>query len=311
MPHQHLAQGELIPTEQYNPRTAEIDLLPVEAMLTLMNDEDQRVPLAVREAIPAIARVVEKVAEAFERGKHLYYVGAGTSGRLGVLDASECPPTFGVDPALVQGIIAGGDAALRMAVEGAEDSGEAGRLAILDSGVAAGDVLIGISASGGAPFVVKAVETARALGAFTAAISCHPAGELAQAADVPIIAAVGPEVIAGSSRMKAGTAQKLILNMISTGAMIAWGKTYRNLMVDLRPSNKKLRNRALRLVSLLSGRSIEEAETALEAAQGQVKPATVMLARQVSYEEAQTLLKHHAGKLRAVLEEDVTHEPIL
>lgn len=309
MSHQGVDLGQLVPTEAINPNTTGIDLLPTEAILTLINDEDQRVPLAVRAAIPAIAQVVDKVVEAFNHGGHLYYVGAGTSGRLGVLDASECPPTYGVDPSLVQGIIAGGDTALRNAVEGAEDSADAGRQAVIDLGVTEQDVLIGISASGGAAYVVAAINTARERGAFTGAITCHPYGALAQAADVAMVANVGPEVIAGSTRMKAGTAQKLILNLITTGAMISWGKTYRNLMVDLRPTNQKLKARAVRIVSMLSGNSPEEAQEALNAAQGQVKPATVMLARQVSYEEAQALLERHNGKLRAVLEEDVNrHE---
>lgn len=294
----------LVPTEQINPNTREIDLISTEAMLRLINAEDQRVPLAVEAAIPQIAQVVEKVVVAFENGGHLYYVGAGTSGRLGVLDASECPPTYGVDPGLVQGLIAGGDTALRHAVEGAEDSAEAGRQVILDHHVTSRDVVVGLSASGGAAYVVSAIQTAKDLGAFTGAITCHPHGALAQAADVAMVAEVGPEVIAGSTRMKAGTAQKLILNMITTGAMIAWGKTYRNLMVDLRPTNQKLRARAIRLVALLAQTTPAEAESALAASQGQVKPAVVMLTRQVGLDAAQQLLQRYHGKLRAVLEED-------
>lgn len=302
MSSQSLDLTTLVPTEQINPRTEEIDLLPTEAILTCINAEDQTVALAVKNAIPQIALIVDKVVEAFESGGHLYYVGAGTSGRLGVLDASECPPTYGVDPALVQGIIAGGDTALKNAVEGAEDSAENGKQTVLDLNLSDKDVLIGISASGGAAYVLEAVKTARSKGTFTGAITCHPSGELAKAADVAMVAEVGPEVIAGSTRMKAGTAQKLILNMITTGAMIAWGKTYRNLMVDLKPTNEKLKKRACRLVTLLSGKTAEAAQEALTITQGQVKPAVVMLARNVSYEEAQALLKNHQGKLRAVLE---------
>lgn len=304
MSSQSLDLTSLVPTEQINPNTHEIDLLPTEAMLRLINAEDQRVPLAVQAAIPQIARVVEKVVTAFENGGHLYYVGAGTSGRLGVLDASECPPTYGVDPDLVQGIIAGGDTALRNAVEGAEDSAEAGRQIILDHQITSQDVVVGLSASGGAAYVVSAIQTAKELGAFTGAVTCHPQGPLAQVADVAMVADVGPEVIAGSTRMKAGTAQKLILNMITTGAMIAWGKTYRNLMVDLKPTNQKLKARAIRLVALLAQATPAEAEAALAASQGHVKPAVVMLTRQIGLEEAQKRLQQYQGKLRAVLEED-------
>jgi N-acetylmuramic acid 6-phosphate etherase len=294
----------LVPTEQMNPLTENIDRLETTSVLTLINQEDQKVAEAVKATIPEIARVVDKVVEAFMDNGRLYYVGAGTSGRLGVLDASECPPTFGVSPDLVQGIIAGGDVALRNAVEGAEDSAENGKKTILDLSIGPKDVVIGISASGGAAYVVSAVETAKSQGAFTGAITCHPKGALAKAADVAMVAEVGPEVIAGSTRMKAGTAQKLILNMITTGAMIQWGKTYRNLMVDLKPSNQKLRERACRLVALLSRRNLQEVEQALDAAQGQVKPATIMMARGVTFEEAKVLLDCHHGKLRSVLEEE-------
>lgn len=297
--------GQLVPTEQINPRTQGIDLLPTTDILALINAEDQQVPLAVQKAIPQIAQVVDKVVATFENGGHLYYVGAGTSGRLGVLDASECPPTFSVPPELVQGIIAGGDTALRNAVEGAEDSAEAGREAVEALKLSGNDVLIGISASGGAAYVVSAVNAAKAAGAFTGAITCHPTGALAQAADVAMVAEVGPEVIAGSTRMKAGTAQKLMLNMITTGAMIAWGKTYRNLMVDLNPSNLKLKARALRLVMHLAQVSEAEAQAALSQCGGKVKPAVVMLAQQCTFDRAVAVLKQHGGKLRAVLEEDV------
>ncbi len=302
MSHQSVDLYSLVPTEQINDRTSEIDLLPTEAMLYQINDEDQRVALAVRQAVPQIARIVDRVVQAFNQGGHLYYVGAGTSGRLGVLDASECPPTYGVEPQLVQGVIAGGNIALTQAVEGAEDSAEQGRQAILDLNVTRHDVVIGISASGGAAYVVNAIQTAKEAGAFTGAISCHAGSALAQAADVAMIAEVGPEVIAGSTRMKAGTAQKLILNMITTGAMIAWGKTYRNLMVDVRPTNLKLQKRAVRLVSHLANISPSEAEKLLEQAHWQVKTAIIMHVKNVGYDETHALLNRHHGKLRAVLE---------
>jgi len=293
----------IAPTEQINPNTAEIDLLPTEAVLRTINQADQEVAVAVEKAIPQIALVVDKIIEAFNQGGRLFYIGAGTSGRLGVLDASECPPTFGVDPELVQGIIAGGDIALRSAVEGAEDDPDAGKKAILDHHITEKDVVIGLSASGGAAFVVEAIKTATSLGAFTGAITCYGESLLAHAADVAMVADVGPEVLAGSTRMKAGTAQKLILNMLTTGAMIGWGKTYRNLMVDLKPTNIKLKARAIRLVSLLSEKSPTEAEAALGDSKGRVKHATVMLAKNISYPEAEALLSRHHGKLRAVLEE--------
>jgi len=298
-----MSSQSLVPTEQINPNTEGIDLLSTEEALRAINQADQAVALAVEKAIPQIALLVDKVVEAFNQGGRLFYIGAGTSGRLGVLDASECPPTFGVDPGLVQGIIAGGDTALRSAVEGAEDDPKAGQKAIIENKITSQDVVVGLSASGGAAYVVEAVKIAKSLGAFTGAITCYSKSVLAQAADVAMVAEVGPEVIAGSTRMKAGTAQKLILNMITTGAMIGWGKTYRNLMVDLRPTNIKLKARAIRLVSLLAEKSSAEAEAALLAAGNRVKPATVMLAKNVSYTEAEALLSRHHGKLRAVLEE--------
>ena len=296
--------GEVLPTEQDNPNTRDIDLLPISEILTRINEADQTVPEAVKCAIPEIARVVERVVSAFHNGGRLFYIGAGTSGRLGVLDASECPPTFGVSADLVQGLIAGGDTALRNAVEGAEDSAEAGQAAVHEANVKAEDVFVGISASGGALFIISAVQEAQKRGAFTGAITCVPQSPLAQAADMAMVAQVGPEVLAGSSRLKAGTAQKLILNMITTGAMIAWGKTYRNLMVDLKPTNQKLRLRAIRLVSVLSDCDKTQAETLLEASQWQVKTAVVMARFQDDAEAARVRLAKAGGKLRAVLESE-------
>jgi len=291
-----------VPTEQINPNTVEIDLVSTGEMLTQINDADQQVALAVREAIPQIARVVDQTVSAFEAGGRLLYLGAGTSGRLGVLDASECPPTFGVDSGLVVGIIAGGDTALRNAVEGAEDNAALGRQAIEEAHVTDLDVVVGLSASGGAAWVVSAMEAAKSRGAFTAAITCYGESPLAKAVDVAIVAHVGPEVIAGSTRMKAGTAQKLILNMISTGAMIGWGKTYRNLMVDLKPSNHKLKDRARRIVAHLAQCSQERAQEALDATQGRVKPAVLVAALSISAEDAGQKLDSAHGKLRKALE---------
>lgn len=292
----------MFPTEQVNPDTAEIDRLSTPEILAQINRQDRQVPEAVAEAIPAIAIVVDRVVVAFSQGGRLFYVGAGTSGRLGVLDAAECPPTFSTDPAQVQGIIAGGEDALKRAVEGAEDDPDRGRQDILNAGVQAGDVVMGISASGGATYVVAAMAAAREKGCFTAGMTCHGDSPLAKAVDQPIVTRTGPEVIAGSTRMKAGTAQKLVLNMISTAAMIQWGKTYGNLMVDVAPTNRKLRDRAERIVAAIAGVPQETAAQALKTTEYQVKPAIVMLRCQMSLEEARQRLEASGGKLRVALD---------
>lgn len=293
----------LVSTEQVNPRTQEIDLLSTEAMLARINAEDLLVPAAITPIIPQIAVVVDKIAEAFRQGRHLFYFGAGTSGRLGVLDASECPPTFGANPEMVQAFIAGGETALRHAVEGAEDSAELGLKDFQASKAQAGDVVIGISASGGAPYVLAVVQAARQAGCYTAAITSYADSALAQAVDQALVAEVGPEVIAGSTRLKAGTAQKLILNMLTTGAMIQIGKTYENLMVDVQPTNQKLKARASRMVAALADTSVEAAAETLEQAHYQVKPAVLMLRLGLSYPEALQRLDAVSGKLRAVLQQ--------
>jgi N-acetylmuramic acid 6-phosphate etherase len=239
--------------------------MSTQQILELLNDEDATVPIAVRKAIPAIERAVELVVEALRKGHRLFYIGAGTSGRLGVLDASEMPPTFGVEPELVTGIIAGGDHALRMSIEGAEDQPWAGTRDLGDL-VRSGDVVVGISASGRAPYVVAAVEHAKSdfAAAGTIAITCNADSPLARAADVPIVVNAGPEVIAGSSRMKAGTATKLVLNMLSTTSMVKLGHTRDDLMVDLRPTNEKLRQRAIGLVQNEARITADEARARLE-----------------------------------------------
>lgn len=289
------------PTEQINPDTRDIDLIPTAVILEKINAQDALIAAAVKQTIPDIAVVVDKVVEAFLQGGRLFYFGAGTSGRLGVLDASECPPTYGADPAMVQGLIAGGDTALRTAVEGAEDSETLGVDDVTKAGVTERDAVVGLSASGGAPYVVGAVVAARKLGAFTAAVTCHGGSALAKAVDRAIVAEVGPEVIAGSSRMKAGTAQKMILNMITTTAMVQIGKTYENLMVDLQPKNEKLRLRARRIVSSLAGVSETNAEALLTETGYQVKPAVLMGRLGIAISDAETLLAEHQGKLRAAL----------
>ena len=246
-------------TEQSNPASAHIDALSTEEMLRVINTEDRKVAEAVEREIPAIARAVDVIAAAFARGGRLFYIGAGTSGRLGVLDASECPPTFGVSPELVQGIIAGGEAALSRATETTEDDPAIGARDLTARGFAAGDVLTGIAASGRTPYVLGGVAEAKRLGATTIGLSCTPDSELARAVDIAITPLVGPEVIAGSTRLKAGTAQKLVLNMLTTGAFIRMGYVYGNLMVNVQPKNSKLRDRAMRIIARATGVSYERA----------------------------------------------------
>lgn len=301
------ALHSLIPTEQVNPSTRDIDLLSTEALLRRINEEDQRVATAVARAIPQITVVVEAIREAFQGNGRLFYFGAGTSGRLGVLDASECPPTYGAPPDLVQGVIAGGDVALRQAVEGAEDSAEGGSQDAQKAGLKAGDVVVGISASGQAPYVVAAIQTAQALGCFTAGLTCDPNSKLAQTVQQPIVVEVGPEVIAGSTRMKAGTAQKLVLNMLTTGAMIQTGKTFQNLMVDVQPTNQKLKARACRIVAALGQVDTNTAEQLLRETHYQVKPAVLMGRAKISLSEAQNRLKAASGKLRLALDPSGNH----
>ena len=252
------------PTESRNPKARTLGTMSTRQILELINDEDATVAAAVRSALPQIERAVDLIVPAIAAGHRLIYIGAGTSGRLGVLDASEMPPTFGVEPEVVTGIIAGGDHALRMSIEGAEDA----PLGVRDLAqhAAAGDVVVGISASGRAPYVVDAIEGAKDLdAAATIAITCNPDSALARAADVAIVVEVGPEVIAGSSRMKAGTATKLVLNMLSTTAMVKLGRTRDDLMVDLRPTNEKLRQRAIGMVEREARVSTQEAERRLKA----------------------------------------------
>jgi N-acetylmuramic acid 6-phosphate etherase len=251
-------------TERRNPKAAGLERMSSSEIVGLMNDEDATVPAAVRAALPDIARAAEAIAAAFSSGGRLRYVGAGTSGRLGVLDASEAPPTFGVDPDLVHGVIAGGDAALRTSVEGAEDDPLAGEREIVRI-ARPGDVVVGLSASGSARYVVAAMKAARALGAVTACVTCVAGSALADAVELPIVVDVGPEILAGSSRLKAGTATKLVLNMLSTAAMIRSGHTQGDLMVDLRPTNAKLRSRAIRMVRDELGVDEDAARRKLEA----------------------------------------------
>jgi N-acetylmuramic acid 6-phosphate etherase len=290
-------------TELVNPNTENLDRLPTVEMLARINDEDATVAAAVRAALPQVARAVDVIAEALRAGGRLIYVGAGTSGRLGCLDAAECLPTFGVPPEMVFGIIAGGERALLRAIEGAEDDREAGEAAIDAANVGENDVVVGISASGGAPYVRGAVTRARARGAkATVCVANSPNAPLSGDVDIAIEVVTGPEVIQGSTRLKAGTGQKMVLNMLTTGAMVRIGKTYGNRMVDVQATNKKLVNRSRRLVRDLGGVGTDaEADALLERAGGSVKKAIVLARRGVGPEEADRLLAEADGFLSVVL----------
>ncbi len=289
-------------TERRNPRTVDIDLASPLAIVDLITAEDRAVADAVASQREPISDTIADIERAFRAGRRLLYVGAGTSGRLGVLDASECPPTFGTDPAMVVGIIAGGDHALRHPIEGAEDDPAAGA-AVMDSHtVTAGDVVVGIAASGTTPYVRGALARARELGATTALIACSPPPEVMRAvADRCILPIVGPEVLTGSTRLKAGTATKLVCNMLTTGAMIRIGKSYGNLMVDLRATNVKLQDRAERIVCEVTGLDREASRALLVRAEGRVKRALVMHALQVDAATADARLADAGGVIRRVV----------
>ena len=291
-------------TEHANPNTENLDRLTTLEMLTRINDEDRTVADTVQRSLPAIARAVDAIADAFRRGGRLIYVGAGTSGRLGCLDAAECLPTFGVSPEMVFGIIAGGEKALLRAIEGAEDDAEAGTFAMDNVDVGSKDIVVGISASGGAPYVRAAVKRAKELGATTVSVANSSNAPLSGDVDLPIEVVTGPEVIQGSTRLKAGTAQKLVLNMLTTGAMVRIGKTYGNRMVDVQSTNRKLVLRARRLLKEI-GRveSDEVADVLLTGAEGSVKIAIVMARRDVSAGVARQLLQEAGGFLSVVLGE--------
>ncbi|HZG54909.1 N-acetylmuramic acid 6-phosphate etherase [Paenibacillus sp.] len=288
-------------TEKINPSTQSIDECDTREMLTLMNNEDQLVPVSVGKEIESIAAAVDRLYEALKDGGRMFYVGAGTSGRLGVLDASECPPTFGTDPELVQGYIAGGDVALRTAVEGCEDDAEAGERLIDEKGVTARDVVVGITASGSTPFVLGAIRRAKSIGAGTIGITTNQNSRIEEACDICIAPNVGPEVVAGSTRLKSGTAQKLVLNMLTTGVMIKLGKVYNNLMVDLKASNAKLYDRSIRIVRTVTGVPEQQAVEALKQANMQVKTAIMMIETGTDASQAEELLRRHQGRLKAAI----------
>ena len=288
-------------TESRNPASADIDSLPTLDMLRVINREDQTVALAVEKTLPQVAQVVDAVAQAFRLGGRLIYMGAGTSGRLGILDASECPPTFGTPAEQVVGLIAGGHKAILKAVENAEDNRELAVSDLKALNFNEKDVLVGIAASGRTPYVLGGMEYALSLGATVAAVSCNPDSEMSRLAGIAITPVVGPEVTTGSSRMKAGTAQKLILNMITTGAMIRSGKVYGNLMADVEATNAKLVERQKRIVMAATECDRATAEQALAACDGHCKTAIVMILAQLSAGDAKALLAQHQGFIRDAL----------
>jgi N-acetylmuramic acid 6-phosphate etherase len=290
-------------TEAGDPRYAHIDELPIASLADLMNDADATVPAAVRRALPSIVSAIDAIAARMKGGGRLLYVGAGTSGRLGVLDASECPPTFGTPPSLVRGIIAGGPSAIVTPVEGAEDDQVAGAAAIDDAVVTAADAVVGIASSGRTPYVIGAIRRAAELGALTVGLSCNAGAPLGAAAEMSIEVPVGPEIVAGSTRLKAGTAQKLVLNMISTIVMVRLGKTYGNLMVDLVPTNEKLRRRAIRIVGEIAEVSASESRAALDATAFDIKAAVLVAALGLSPQDATARLARNGGHLRRAMEE--------
>ena len=288
-------------TEQRNPNSMHVDSLSALEIVQLMNEEDKQVPLAIEKCLPQIAQAVECIVAAFQQGGRLVYIGAGTSGRLGVLDASECPPTFGVSPEMVKGIIAGGERALRHPIEGAEDSKAQAVVDLQTIHFSSKDVLVGIAASGRTPYVIGALEYAKSLGSATVSIASNPNSAMANIVDIAIDTVVGPEVLTGSSRLKSGTAQKLVLNMLTTASMILMGKCYQNLMVDVQASNEKLKARAIRIVMQATDCDKALAEETLKLADQNAKLAIMMILSGLDRAQAEALLEKHQGKLQLAL----------
>ena len=288
-------------TEQRNPNSMHVDSLSALEIVQLMNDEDKQVPLAIEKCLPQIAQAVECIVAAFQQGGRLVYIGAGTSGRLGVLDASECPPTFGVSPEMVKGIIAGGERALRHPIEGAEDSKTQAVVDLQTIHFSSQDVLVGIAASGRTPYVIGALEYAKSLGSVTVSIASNPNSAMVNIVDIAIDTVVGPEVLTGSSRLKSGTAQKLVLNMLTTASMILMGKCYQNLMVDVQASNEKLKARAIRIVMQATDCDKALAEETLKLADQNAKLAIMMILSGLDRAQAEALLEKHHGKLQLAL----------
>ena len=288
-------------TEQRNPNSMHVDSLSALEIVQLMNQEDKQVPLAIEKCLPQIAQAVECIVAAFQQGGRLVYIGAGTSGRLGVLDASECPPTFGVSPEMVKGIIAGGERALRHPIEGAEDSKTHAVVDLQTIQFSSKDVLVGIAASGRTPYVIGALEYAKSLGSVTVSIASNPNSAMANIVDIAIDTVVGAEVLTGSSRLKSGTAQKLVLNMLTTASMILMGKCYQNLMVDVQASNEKLKARAIRIVMQATDCDKALAEETLKQADQNAKLAIMMILSGLDRVQAEALLEKHQGKLQLAL----------
>ena len=288
-------------TEQRNPNSMNVDSLSALEIVQLMNEEDKQVPLAIEKCLPQITQAVECIVAAFQQGGRLVYIGAGTSGRLGVLDASECPPTFGVSPEMVKGIIAGGERALRHPIEGAEDSKAQAVVDLQTIQFSSKDVLVGIAASGRTPYVIGALEYAKSLGSVTVSIASNPNSAMANIVDIAIDTVVGPEVLTGSSRLKSGTAQKLVLNMLTTASMILMGKCYQNLMVDVQASNEKLKARAIRIVMQATDCDKALAEETLKQADQNAKLAIMMILSGLDRAQAEALLEKHQGKLQLAL----------
>ena len=288
-------------TEQRNPNSMHVDSLSALEIVQLMNKEDKQVPLAIEKCLPQIAQAVECIVAAFQQGGRLVYIGAGTSGRLGVLDASECPPTFGVSPEMVKGIIAGGERALRHPIEGAEDSKAQAVVDLQTIQFSSKDVLVGIAASGRTPYVIGALEYAKSLGSVTVSIASNPNSAMANIVDIAIDTVVGPEVLTGSSRLKSGTAQKLVLNMLTTASMILMGKCYQNLMVDVQASNEKLKARAIHIVMQATDCDKALAEETLKQADQNAKLAIMMILSGLDRAQAEALLEKHHGKLQLAL----------
>lgn len=288
-------------TEQRNPNSMQVDSLSALEIVQLMNQEDKQVPLAIEKCLPQIAQAVECIVAAFQQGGRLVYIGAGTSGRLGVLDASECPPTFGVSPEMVKGIIAGGERALRHPIEGAEDSKAQAVVDLQTIQFSSKDVLVGIAASGRTPYVIGALEYAKSLGSVTVSIASNPNSAMANIVDIAIDTVVGAEVLTGSSRLKSGTAQKLVLNMLTTASMILMGKCYQSLMVDVQASNEKLKARAIRIVMQATDCDKALAEETLKQADQNAKLAIMMILSGLDRVQAEALLEKHQGKLQLAL----------
>ncbi|MED1642871.1 N-acetylmuramic acid 6-phosphate etherase [Brevibacillus agri] len=289
-------------TEMRNPASERLDQMTALEIVTLMNEEDHKVAVAIKRVLPQVAEAVEQIVQALSGGRRLFYFGAGTSGRLGVLDAAECPPTFGTDASVVRGIIAGGAQAMTEAIEGAEDSHELGRQDVREAGVGQGDVVVGIAASGRTPYVLGALEEARARQAATIALSCNPDPDSSKSADIAINIEVGPEVVTGSTRLKAGSATKMVLNMLTTASMVQLGKVYGNLMVNVQATNQKLRERAKHIVMQVTGASYEEADRLLGEAAGDVRVAIVMQKTGLAAKEAAERLARAGNKVRAAIE---------